>query len=474
MSDTPPEQAADANKDESAPRYFGGNKLIVACGSDDWREIEKLIQDLDKPKAQVLLEVLIADMTLDDIRALGTTLRNPAKIPMPGDMNMQTAHINSKIIPVIDPLTKLPISINTDLLKATLPVGQNEFATFVGSETPSGAMALSFNDADGRVWGVADILNNINSLKVLSAPHIIATNNKKALIERGEERLLRDQSSPSGSSTSVAYQYKPAKLSVEITPRISDNDDVNMQIVIKVDEFIKTADNPDPQTPVIRTRRITANATVTNNNILVLGGLAKLGELQSSSETPFLSKIPIIGWLFKSKSNAAAKANLSIFIKPIVIRPRLRSGLQEHTQELVNYIDNYARQSNGLLGGIKDPITRLFFSNDSRSADIVDEFMRFKKEEMRRTVGTPTQNIDLTNNQSPSKRPLPKVVPQEDDSDDLMEEAEVIMRDLDLSQEDRDQANQDAAPDFSKESDLSRANKAKELLKDTDNPLVSP
>ena len=471
MSDTPPEQAPEANKDESAPRYYGGNKLIIACGSDDWYEIEKLIQDLDQPRAQVLIEVLIADMTLDDIRALGMSLRNPDAIPMPGSTNFQTTNLGNT--PFITEGSSPNATLKSDLLFTQLPA--NQPATFVGNDQFKGSMVMSFNDTNGKVWGVADILNNISSLKVLSAPHIIATNNKKAIIERGEERLLRDQSSPSGTATSVAYQYKEAKLSVEITPRISESDDVNMQIVIKVNEFIETADNPDPETPVRRTREITANATVANNNILVLGGLAKLGDTQSTNATPFLSKIPLIGCFFKHKNNSLQKANLSIFIKPIVIRPRLRSGLQEHTQELLSYLDNYTGQGNALFGDLKDPITRLFFSSDKSSNALVDNFMRFKKDEFSRTAGAPTQNIDLTEPESANKFSKQKTVVQnQDNSDNGLESAENIMRILDLSEDNLPSktVQQPAANPEAEEAEPSRDEMAKRLLHNTENPLT--
>jgi general secretion pathway protein D len=473
MSDTPIEQATEANKDASAPRYYGGNKLIIACGSDDWYEIEKLIQDLDQPKAQVLIEVLIADMTLDDIRALGMSLRNPDAIPMPGSTNFQTTNLGNE--PFITEGTSPNATLKSDLLLTeALPAPQP--ATLVGNERFKGAMVMSFNDTDGKVWGVADILNNISSLKVLSAPHIIATNNKKALIERTEERLLRDQSSPSGTATSVAYQYKPATLSVEITPRISENDDVNMQIVIKVNEFVTATDSTSSETPVRRTREITANATVGNNNILVLGGLAKIGDAQAINATPFLSKIPLIGWLFKSKTTNFQKANLSIFIKPIIIRPNVLGGIQEHTQEYLGYLENATGKGDALFGDLKDPITRLFFCNDSGSNELVDNFLRFKKESFDRAARTPTQNIDLTEPGASHKITKRKTVLQNQNSSDSgLESERDITRVLDLKKNNLPDENVqlNASVQEAEEAEPSRDEMAKRLLQNADNPLAN-
>ena len=76
--------------------------MIIAARSDDWKRIRPLIEELDQPQPQVLIEVLIADLTLDDTRALGSMFRNPLSIPMPNKMNIQSGQLNA------DTLTPTP------------------------------------------------------------------------------------------------------------------------------------------------------------------------------------------------------------------------------------------------------------------------------------------------------------------------------------------------------------------------------
>lgn len=463
MADTPKQAAPAAGQEGTGPSFYGGNKLIIACSNDDWQEIEKLIQSLDQPRSQVLIEILIANLTLDDVRELGTSIRNPGKLPMPGDMNFQTTNLGNNFI---TEGTSPDQTVKADLLHASITPPLPENLTFAGGLKGS---VISLSDADGKVWGVADIVKTFGSQNVLAAPHIIATNNQKAALSRTEKRLLKDQSSASGGTTSIAYKYQDAALSVEITPRISENDDVNMQIKITVNDFRTNPSSFDPNIPIKFTRELSANTTVSNNNILVLGGLVRLDDTNISSETPLLARLPLIGWLFKGKKNELVKTNLTIFIKPIVIKPRLRAGLQEHSQEFLTYVSDNVKDSS-MFKSFKDPITRLFFASDSHGSDMVDDFMRFKQEEITKSAGAPTQHIDLTDGSTAlsKKEKRKKEAQQKNRMAQELSENKVTRTEIADSENKVTQAEQALA-----ENEAVREEMAKELLKDAGNPLTT-
>jgi general secretion pathway protein D len=467
MADTP-KQAAATGQETANLSYYGGNKLVIACSHDDWQEIEKLIQSLDQPRSQVLIEVLIADLTVDDLRELGTSIRNPGGIPMPGNMNFQTTNLeNSFITEGSSP----DATIKADLLKAALPDPLPNPLTFVGSDViTKGSMVISLNDADGKVWGVAEIAKNFGAQKVLSAPHMIATNNQKATILRSQKRLLRDQGSSSGNTTNIAYKWANADLSVVITPRISEHDDVTMQIEIKVNQFRDSTTSTDDEVPVRTTRELSANATIANNNVLVLGGLVRLDDSSVVNTTPLLGKIPILRWFFSARQDIAAKTNLTIFIKPIVIKPRLRAGLQEHTQDFLKYIDNYTGKSS-LFESLKDPVTKIFFANEGNSTNMVHDFMRFKQEEIAKSAGAPIQNVDLTDGSvsTPKKERQRKKEEQlkKNRAAQALSENEGVRAETTAAKNDVTQAEQT----FS-ENEAAREDMAKKLLQDTKNPLI--
>jgi general secretion pathway protein D len=450
MADTPKQAAPVAGQEGSGPSYYGGNNLIIACSNDDWTEIEKLIQSLDQPRSQVLIEVLIANLTLDDIKQLGTNIRNPENLPMPGNMNFQTTNLGSNI-PFATEGTSPNKTLKGDLLDRT------------GITDNLNGTVISFNDNNGKVWGIADIIKNFSSQNILAAPHIIATNNQKATLSRTEIRRLKDQSSGGTGTVSIAYKDESAALNVEIIPRISENNDVNMQIKISINNFREDPNAADASNiPIKLTRELSANTTISNNNILVLGGLVRLDDVDSTVETPLLSKIPLIGWLFKNKQKQLVKTNLTIFIKPIVIKPRLRAGLQKNSQEFLAYASSTAKGS-ALFGTFKDPVTRLFFATESHGKDLIEDFMHFKQEEIEKTAGgAPTQYVDLTDSESASKKE--KRRKKEAHSQKNLPEKQAS---------ENEGARADQAEQIFSENETARADMAKKLLQDVKNPLTS-
>ncbi len=363
-------------------KYHGGNKLIIAARSDDWKRIKELIEKLDQPQPQVLIEVLIADLTLDDSRALGTLFRNPEKTPMPNEMNIQSAQLAPGVIPdsfnkpatigVLESEDKAADVLRTYGIDST-GTRVDDGTLSVASQMIAGSTAISFSDNDGKTWGITQILKLIDHTKILSHPHVISTNNQPAKIENTEIRVLIDQASGSsgGSIVQTRKQVK-ASLKVNIIPRISlsdtREDTVNLQVTINIDEYKSTTND----TRI--TRNVTTNATVNTGDILAIGGLIRSNETDAVGETPVLSKIPILGWLFKKRSKTKQRTNLTVFISPTIIQPRLRAGIGEYTSDYLSITKEYAK-SGDLFDSLKDPITRWFFAEESATERFTRDFM---------------------------------------------------------------------------------------------------
>jgi general secretion pathway protein D len=106
------DQPQGAGTEEKAKAiYYGGNRLIVAARRDDWLRIKKLCEELDTPQPQVIIEVLIADLTDDDNRSIGSMLRNPLRIPLVGDVQAQSAQLARGILANHQQLLALIIKI---------------------------------------------------------------------------------------------------------------------------------------------------------------------------------------------------------------------------------------------------------------------------------------------------------------------------------------------------------------------------
>lgn len=369
---------ADTPPVKEGTSFYGGNKLIIAAKNDDWKIIRDLIEELDKPQRQVILEVLVADLTLDDIRLLGTSLRNPQGVDFPNGVAAQTDLITPQII-----LDQTPSTINTttslqsDLFANT--IGSN--LTNFGTQVPAGSTLISFNDANGKTWGIAQILQLFNTNKILAHPHVVAINNQQALIKIGQRRLLADEASAATAATTIRNTPQDADLIVKITPRISAGNNVNLQIDVNEANFIPGSNAANARV----TRVIQTNANVKNEDILVLGGLINVNTVTAERKTPILGDIPIIGWFFKSRQDTTIRTNLTVFICPTIVEPRLRSGMSDYTRDYINLAKNYVVEAE-LFDSLRDPITRWFFAPKYDEETMIDDYL--DKDELKKDTAT--------------------------------------------------------------------------------------
>lgn len=369
-----PDSPAQASGEANQGQYFGGNKLVIAARNDDWKHIKSLIEQLDKPQPQVIIEVLIADLTLEDARTLGSLMRNPSNIPFAGNASFQAAMIDQVVLdsPSTDPAgVNALTSVASDLNAITVPsTSDSSVIVSVPNNVPPGTTMIALNDSNGRTWSLLQILELLSNSKVLSHPHIIATNNQKATIEVGETRLVIDQAAPSTSGITRRKTELKANTNVYLTPRISSADTVNLQVVIDIDQF---TDPTNYQSGDRINRDVTTNSNVKNGDILALGGLISEETNDTVIRTPILGSIPIIGWFFKTKSKIISQTSLTIFISPTIIQPKLRGGVGKYTKAYTEMARDYS--TSGLFDGLRDPITRWFFGSDTEAATITQNFL---------------------------------------------------------------------------------------------------
>ncbi len=368
---------ADRPADAETSNYFGGNKLVVACKHDDWVQIKKLIEDLDTPQPQVLLEILVADLTLDDTRILGTLARNPAKIPLLSGMQVQSGQLPLGVNGAYGIVTNNvdnPTTVAGNLLRDAFndsnePV--NLGTKSAAAYTPVGGMVLSLNDNDGNTWSIMQIMQRFNYSKILSHPHIIAVNNKEAMVAVGEQRYLVDAAT--GSSSTTVQNIKPidADLTVRITPRISSANTVTLSVTVDVDNFLPGSNTSNARA----TRKVSTTAVVANNAIFALGGLVSVDGTQGVNQLPVLSKVPIIGWFFKRQQGDATKNNLTVFISPTIIQPRLRQGMDRYTGDYIDVARRYANEGD-LFDNLHQPINRWFFKSGLNMEGITEAFVK--------------------------------------------------------------------------------------------------
>ena len=336
-----------------------GNRLIIAARKNDWIRIKKLIEELDKPQMQIAIEVLIVDLNLQGTKKLGNQIRTKDGMVSNNNITAQTAHLSDDVL--LKGGSGL-VNYDADALLADLLQSGAQSGT-IASNAAAGSLILAFNEKTRNgIWLVTQILNTYKDVKIISQPFIITLNNQKTTFYSEELRYL--QGNISQQSGGVINTYKPvsARLSIEVTPMISNSKDVNLGLNIGINEW------GDGYTQSNRT--IHTNVNIRDGEVLVLGGLTKTNILTADTETPLLSKIPVLGWLFKSRSKTTIKENLLVFISPRIIQPASMRGKNQH------YDAYTSRKIGGLSSSLSsgenfellsDPISRWFFGSNENS-----------------------------------------------------------------------------------------------------------
>jgi general secretion pathway protein D len=375
-------------------KYYGGNKLIIACRNADWKEINKLIEQLDRPEKQVYIEILVADLSLDDARRIAADLRSSSKIPMPNLMEFQSAQLDPQVVVGFDKANK-PETIAGDLLAALDPTASPP--TTLASSFPIGSSILTLSNSDQSVWGVVQLLQLFTHSKILSHPHVIATNNKPSLIVSGEIRLLTDETTGSSGGTPVTrFKEISAELRIEMTARIMA-DDVALQVLIKVNDFIPTADAQNAQT----IRQVETNVIIENGAVAAFGGLTKTTNTISKNETPILSRIPLIGRLWQNEQAEVRKDDLVVFICPTIIDPAKERGMADYTAD---YIELVKSESSDLFQDLKDPISRWFFAIESETENEIAAFMSYGADARQEKIIAAEEKPDIVRLENPVEK----------------------------------------------------------------------
>ncbi len=258
------------------------NTLLIQDTAAKLTEIRTMIAKLDVPVRQVLIESRIVVADTNFARDLGVEL-NITK-----DVNFSNDHfLNSGFE------TFLPTTTNTLF---DISFGK------IGSHVLD--LELRAAEAEGLT-------------ETISSPRVLTSNQKTAYIEVGEE-IPYEQATSSGA-TSIAF--KKAVLSLNVTPQITPDDRIMMDLVVNND----TRGEPTPQgIPTIDTNELATQVLVDNGETLVLGGVYTETNSDQVNRTPVLGELPVLGWLFKTTAISNDKSELLIFITPKIVKEELR------------------------------------------------------------------------------------------------------------------------------------------------------
>jgi type IV pilus assembly protein PilQ len=151
--------------------------------------------------------------------------------------------------------------------------------------------------------------------EIVSSPRVITSNKVKATIEQGVEIPYQEASSGGASTTA----FKKAVLSLEVTPQITPDEHISMDLAVKQDTVGESLSTGQP--PSINTRQLQTKVLVENGQTVVLGGVHEEENLKSTSKVPVLGDLPLVGSVFRSNNKSNKKRELLIFVTPKIVDP---------------------------------------------------------------------------------------------------------------------------------------------------------
>ena len=257
-------------------------------------EVRKIIKQIDVPVRQVLIEARFVSAGDSFNRTLGGKLSysGPPVGPGAGDAIGSSSPNAARAL----------LQPNVNLPGATSGIGGLTLSLFNPMATKVLTLELTASELDGRTKNIA-------------SPRVVTKDKVAATISAGTQ--IPYQQATSSGATSVAF--KDAALSLTVTPQITPDDHINMQVQANQD----TVGTIYSGVPSINTKKVNTEVLVENGGTVVIGGVFTQDISDSTQKVPLLGDVPVVGWLFKNNVKSDDKSELLIFITPKIMKDEL-------------------------------------------------------------------------------------------------------------------------------------------------------
>jgi general secretion pathway protein D len=269
------------------------NALIIRAYQRDYQAILEIIKKLDLYPKQAFIEVLLAEVTLDDLNKFG--------------LEFSTFQ---------DTFTK-----GATTYGYTVGMGGTPFLGIPGTFSSGLRYTLAATD---KLTAAIHASATENRLKVISSPHILASNNKEARIQIGTSQpILTNTYTTTATGTpgvvEGSIEYKDTGIILTVTPRISDGGLVTLEISIESSTVATTALGNLSSIPVFNKKTAKTTLSIMEGQTIVMGGLIEETKNETTAGVPFLSRIPILGALFGYQTYEKKKVETLLLMTPHVI-----------------------------------------------------------------------------------------------------------------------------------------------------------
>lgn len=296
------------------------NTLLVHDTIENLENIRRLVATLDIPVRQVLIESRIVIVNDDYSRSIGSRFGTTAVEQRGSDGLVSFAGSSAASDSIISSALDNFASTGQPFPVSVAPIDQRYNVNLPAANAAS-SLALAILDSDYLIDLELTAIQAEGDGRIVSTPRVIAANNFEASIAQGVQ-IPYQESASSGATTT---QFQEAVLSLAVTPQITPDDRIIMDLVVTKDSVGEVV--PSAQggfVPSIDTRSVETQVLVNDGETVVLGGIYENESRETYSKVPVLGDIPGLGYLFRSRTSVNNDAELLIFVTPKILREGAR------------------------------------------------------------------------------------------------------------------------------------------------------
>jgi general secretion pathway protein D len=284
------------------------NSLIVVAAESEWREIARIVDELDVRRPQVLIEAAIIEVTSQNSWNVGAelaTIDNAAQDSTRGFAATQFGLSN-----LVD-ANGTPVTPETP----GIPAGR------IPALDTQGIVIGLTRDTSFQIPLLLNLFASDSTTNVMALPHILTNDNEEGSFSAGDSvptAQLQNVGQAGLAPISSFQGFEEAGLEMTVTPHISEGNYLNLELNLSIDQF--TGSSSDPTLPPPKaTRRLTNRITVPNHQTVIIGGLTSQRVLESTTKIPLLGDIPLLGMLFRRKDVRETNTHLYVFLTPHIL-----------------------------------------------------------------------------------------------------------------------------------------------------------
>jgi type II secretory pathway component GspD/PulD (secretin) len=304
------------------------NSIIVLGNREVVVKVEKILDQMDVQAPQVALSTVIGQLTLTNNEEFGADYFAKYGKRFVGTSNNLSGLQNAPAIP----LPSVAPSISPGVIGGTGSIlDPSNLINFSQIIQNVGGGTNIYVAAGNAFATIVHLLESTNRFKVLSRPTVFTSNNKKAIIASGQEvpvpvnTLTNTGVVGTTAAVSASIEYKQVVLQLEVVPLINSEKEVSLDILQKIDSIVPNGNVviSGNSVPTIDTRYIRTNVSANNGSTIILGGLIEDQKQKSYSGIPYLSRIPLLGAVFRGTSTSKERRELIILMCPQVTLTKL-------------------------------------------------------------------------------------------------------------------------------------------------------